>query len=111
MDINSRLDVVFMLSSVNLPGTEGELIRRLVEDELMRGILPEVQNIYGSLSLHTSLIYGYEASGKYTWGLKPGTSRLPQVLAPGFINQDQLQNIDSGNLKRQLITFQKLVIW
>lgn len=61
IDINSRLDGVLLLSSVNLPG--GELRRRGAEDELsMRKFLvegdlisAEVQNIFndGSLSLHT----------------------------------------------------------
>ena len=61
VDINSRLDAVLMLSSVNLPG--GELRRRSAEDELtMRRYLEEgdlisaeVQNTFndGSLSLHT----------------------------------------------------------
>eukprot|EP00092_Neocalanus_flemingeri_P013462 GFUD01014518.1.p1 GENE.GFUD01014518.1~~GFUD01014518.1.p1 ORF type:complete len:293 (+),score=82.28 GFUD01014518.1:52-930(+) len=72
VDINSRLDSVLLLSSVNLPG--GELRRRSAEDELsMRRYLSEgdlisaeVQNIYndGSLSLHTrSLKYGKLGQG------------------------------------------------
>jgi len=72
VDINSRLDAVLMLSSVNLPG--GELRRRSAEDELtMRRYLEEgdlisaeVQNIFndGSLSLHTrSLKYGKLGQG------------------------------------------------
>jgi len=72
VDINSRLDGVLLLSSVNLPG--GELRRRSAEDELsMRRYLnegdlisAEVQNIYndGSLSLHTrSLKYGKLGQG------------------------------------------------
>jgi len=72
VEINSRLDAVLMLSSVNLPG--GELRRRSAEDELtMRRYLEEgdlisaeVQNIFndGSLSLHTrSLKYGKLGQG------------------------------------------------
>jgi len=72
VDINSRLDAVLMLSSVNLPG--GELRRRSAEDELtMRRYLEEgdlisaeVQNTFndGSLSLHTrSLKYGKLGQG------------------------------------------------
>jgi len=72
VDINSRLDGVLLLSSVNLPG--GELRRRGAEDELsMRAYLvegdlvsAEVQNIWGdgSLSLHTrSLKYGKLGQG------------------------------------------------
>jgi len=72
VDVNSRLDGVLPLSSVNLPG--GELRRRGAEDELsMRKYLQEgdlisaeVQNIYsdGSLSLHTrSLKYGKLGQG------------------------------------------------
>jgi len=72
VDIQSRLDGVLLLSSVNLPG--GELRRRGAEDELsMRKYLQEgdlisaeVQNIYqdGSLSLHTrSLKYGKLGQG------------------------------------------------
>lgn len=72
VDINSRLDGVLLLSSVNLPG--GELRRRGAEDELsMRKYLnegdlvsAEVQNIYndGSLSMHTrSLKYGKLGQG------------------------------------------------
>merc|ERR1719447_1670451 len=67
VDIQSRLDGVLLLSSVNLPG--GELRRRGAEDELsMRKYLQEgdlisaeVQSIFqdGSLSMHTrSLKYG-----------------------------------------------------
>jgi len=72
VEINSRLDAVLMLSSVNLPG--GELRRRSAEDELMMRryleegdlISAEVQNIFndGSLSLHTrSLKYGKLGQG------------------------------------------------
>jgi len=72
VDVQSRLDGVLPLSSVNLPG--GELRRRGAEDELsMRKYLQEgdlisaeVQNIYsdGSLSLHTrSLKYGKLGQG------------------------------------------------
>lgn len=72
VDIQSRLDGILLLSSVNLPG--GELRRRGAEDELsMRRYLQEgdlisaeVQNIYndGSLSLHTrSLKYGKLGQG------------------------------------------------
>eukprot|EP00096_Caligus_rogercresseyi_P005866 TRINITY_DN21914_c0_g1_i1.p1 TRINITY_DN21914_c0_g1~~TRINITY_DN21914_c0_g1_i1.p1 ORF type:complete len:328 (+),score=98.50 TRINITY_DN21914_c0_g1_i1:49-984(+) len=67
VDVNSRLDAVLQLSSVNLPG--GELRRRSSEDELaMRSYLregdlisAEVQTLYkdGSMSIHTrSLKYG-----------------------------------------------------
>merc|ERR1719391_704106 len=72
VDIQSRLDGILLISSVNLPG--GELRRRGAEDELsMRKYLQEgdlisaeVQNIYhdGSLSLHTrSLKYGKLGQG------------------------------------------------
>jgi len=72
VDIQSRLDGVLLLSSVNLPG--GELRRRGAEDELsMRKYLQEgdlisaeVQSIFqdGSLSMHTrSLKYGKLGQG------------------------------------------------
>nr|ADD24480.1 Exosome complex exonuclease RRP4 [Lepeophtheirus salmonis] len=67
VEVNSRLDAILHLSSVNLPG--GELRRRSSEDELsMRTYLregdlisAEVQTLYkdGSMSIHTrSLKYG-----------------------------------------------------
>lgn len=72
VDINSRLDAILMLSSVNLPG--GELRRKTEEDELMMRhylkegdlISAEVQSVFsdGSLSLHTrSLKYGKLSQG------------------------------------------------
>jgi len=67
VDINSRLDGILLISSINLP--TGELRRRSAEDELaMREILKEgdvisaeIQSVYndGSLALHTrSVKYG-----------------------------------------------------
>jgi len=72
VEINSRLDSVLLLSSVNLPG--GELRRRSAEDELtMREYLQEgdlisaeVQSVFsdGALLLHTrSLKYGKLGQG------------------------------------------------
>ncbi|RLU21659.1 hypothetical protein DMN91_006034 [Ooceraea biroi] len=72
VDINSKLDAVLLLSSVNLPG--GELRRRSAEDEqTMRKYLQEkdlicaeVQSIFadGSLSLHTRVLkYGRLSQG------------------------------------------------
>nr|XP_012216211.1 PREDICTED: uncharacterized protein LOC105668413 [Linepithema humile] len=72
VDINSKLDAVLLLSSVNLPG--GELRRRSAEDEqtmrryLQEGdlICAEVQSIFadGSLSLHTRVLkYGKLSQG------------------------------------------------
>jgi len=72
VEVNSRLDAVLQLSSVNLPG--GELRRRTAEDELtMRKYLvegdlisAEVQNLYsdGAVALHTrSLKYGKLSQG------------------------------------------------
>lgn len=72
VDVNSKLDAVLLLSSVNLPG--GELRRRSAEDEqTMRTYLQEadlicaeVQSIFadGSLSLHTRVLkYGKLSQG------------------------------------------------
>nr|KAF7427084.1 hypothetical protein H0235_006778 [Vespula pensylvanica] len=72
VDINSKLDSILLLSSVNLPG--GELRRRSAEDEqtmrryLQEGdlICAEVQSTFvdGSISLHTRVLkYGKLSQG------------------------------------------------
>ncbi|XP_029662754.1 uncharacterized protein LOC115235242 [Formica exsecta] len=72
VDVNSKLDAVLLLSSVNLPG--GELRRRSAEDEqtmrryLQEGdlVCAEVQSIFAdsSLSLHTRVLkYGKLSQG------------------------------------------------
>jgi len=96
VEVNSRLDAVLQLSSVNLPG--GELRRRTAEDELtMRKYLvegdlisAEVQNLYsdGAVALHTrSLKYGKLSQGTLVTSAQVSSSDAKHTFTNYHVGQ------------------------